>query len=156
MPYASIGRTIAAACLAAAVFAAGAQTMYKWVDEKGTTHFSEHPPPDGKKAAKVEPKVTPPSAPATAPPKNDAQLWRAQEAEFRKRQVERGQRDQAEQRERAERGQQCSEARSRLTFLQNTNRIYRDNDDGTRSYMTEAQRESALARQRNAVKEQCD
>lgn len=156
MPYASTGRTLAAACLALAAFAAGAQTMYKWVDEKGTTHFSEHPPPDGKKAAKVEPKVTPPSSPATAAPKSDAQSWRAQEAEFRKRQVERGQRDQAEQRERAERGQQCSEARRRLTSLQNTNLIYRDNEDGTRSYLNEAQRESAITRQREAIREVCD
>ena len=41
-----------------------AQAMYKWVDEKGVTHYSEHPPADAKlekKAAKVTPRVTPPS-----------------------------------------------------------------------------------------------
>lgn len=156
MPHASTGRTVAAACLALAAFAAGAQTMYKWVDEKGTTHFSEHPPPDGKKAARVEPKVTPPSSPAAAPPKNDSQSWRAQEAEFRKRQVERGQRDQAEQRERVERGQQCSEARRRLASLLNSSRIYRDHEDGTRTYLNEAQRDATVAEQRARVKEHCD
>lgn len=159
MPHASTGRTVAAACLALAAFAAGvagAQAMYKWVDEKGTTHFSEHPPPDGKKAARVEPKVTPPSSPAAAPPKNDSQSWRAQEAEFRKRQVERGQRDQAEQRERAERGQQCSEARRRLASLLNSSRIYRDHEDGTRTYLNEAQRDATVAEQRARVKEHCD
>ena len=156
MPYASTGRAVASACLALAAFAAGAQAMYKWVDEKGTTHFSEYPPPDGAKASKVEPKVTPPSSPATAPAKNNAEAWRAQETEFRKRQVERGQRDQAEQRERDERGQQCAQARRRLTFLQNTNRIHRDNEDGTRSFLTEAQRDAAIARARDAIKEKCD
>ena len=156
MPYASTGRAVAGACLALAAFAAGAQAMYKWVDEKGTTHFSEYPPPDGAKASKVEPKVTPPSSPAAAPSKNNAESWRAQETEFRKRQVERGQRDQAEQRERAEREQLCSQARRRLASLLNTSRIYRDHEDGTRTYMNEAQRDSTVAAQRATDKEHCD
>ena len=156
MPYASTGRAVASACLALAAFAAGAQAMYKWVDEKGTTHFSEYPPPDGAKASKVEPKVTPPSSPAAASAKNNAESWRAQETEFRKRQVERGQRDQAEQRERAEREQLCSQARRRLASLLNSSRIYRDHEDGTRSYLNEAQRDSAVAGQRATVKEHCD
>ncbi len=155
MPHASIRRAVAAACLALAAATAGAQAMYKWVDEKGTTHFSEHPPPDGK-AAKVEPKVTPPSSPAAGPAKSNAETWRAQETEFRKRQVERGQRDQAEQRERAEREQACSQARRRLASLLNSSRIYRDHEDGTRTYLSEAQRESTVAAARATVKEHCD
>ena len=156
MPDASTRRAIATACLALAAFAAGAQSMYKWVDEKGTTHFSEHPPPDGAKASKVAPKVTPPSSPAAGPAKSNAEAWRAQETEFRKRQVERGQRDQAEQRERAEREQLCSQARRRLASLLNSSRIYRDHEDGTRTYLNEAQRDSAVAGQRATVKEHCD
>ena len=155
MPYAAPGRALAAACFALAAFASGAQTMYKWVDEKGTTHFSENPPPDGK-ASKIEPKVTPRSSPAATPPKSDSEAWRAQEAEFRKRQIDRGQREQSEEREKGERAQGCATARRRLAFLQNTHRIYRDNEDGTRSYMDDAQREAALARQRELVREQCD
>ncbi|HUP98253.1 MAG TPA: DUF4124 domain-containing protein [Usitatibacter sp.] len=154
MPHVAIGRAVALAC-AALAFTAGAQTMYKWVDEKGTTHFSEHPPPDGKKASKVEPKVTPPSS---EPPsqKNDPSTWKKQEADFRKRHVERGQREQASERERAERGAECDRAKRRLVFLQNTHRIYRDNADGTRSYMTDPERDAEMARQRDAVKAQCD
>jgi len=155
MPHVAPGRALAAACVAAFACAAGAQTMYKWVDEKGTTHFSESPPPDGKKATKVEPKVTPPSAPVAAP-KSNPEKWREQEADFRRRQLERGQRDQAEARERAEKGQECADARRRLAFLQGTHRIYRDNDDGTRSYLTDAQRDSEIAQQRGRIKDLCD
>jgi hypothetical protein len=154
MPDPAIGRTLAIACLALAAVTAGAQTMYKWVDEKGTTHFSENPPPDGKKATKIEPKVTPPSSPATA--KDGPEAWRAQEADFRRRQIERGQREQAEGRDKALRAQNCAEARRRLATLQNTHRIYRDNEDGTRSYMTDEQRDAAIARLREAARENCD
>ena len=129
--------------------------MYKWVDEKGVTHFSEQPPPDGKKASKVEPKVTPPSSDAT-PARADAKTWREQETEFRKRQIERGQRDQAEERARAERGDRCERAKRRIAFLTNTHRIHRDNADGTRSFMTDSERDAEMARAREYAREQCD
>jgi len=95
MPHAATGRALAA-CLLLAAFSAVAQTMYRWVDEKGVTHFSESPPPDGSKASKVEPKVTPPSSPQAAPARNDPDAWKAQDAEFRRRQIDR-QRDAARQ-----------------------------------------------------------
>ncbi len=155
MPDLAIGRALAAACVALAAFSAGAQTMYKWVDEKGTTHFSQDPPPDGKAASKVEPKVTPPSSGAVAP-KGNTETWRAQDAEFRKRQIERGQREQAESREKAERAQNCSQARRRLGALERASRIYRENDDGTRTYLEESQREATIAEARGMVKEHCD
>ena len=45
MPDTAIERAlILGACLALAAGVADAQ-MYKWVDEKGTTHYSESPPP---------------------------------------------------------------------------------------------------------------
>ena len=133
MPHIAPRRALAAACLAAFACAAGAQAMYKWVDEKGTTHFSEHPPPDGRKASKVEPKVTPPSAPAAAS-RDNPQKWREQEADFRKRQLERSQREQADARDSAERAQQCSDARRRLAHYESMNRIFVTNEDGTRVY----------------------
>ena len=154
MPHAAAGRALALA-LALAAFSAGAQTMYKWVDEKGTTHFSENPPPDGKKATKVEPKVIPPS-PEAAAPRNDPQSWRKQEADFRKRQVESRQREEADARERAERAQNCERAKRRIAFLTNTHRIHRDNADGTRSYMTDAERDAEMAEVREYVRKRCD
>lgn len=154
MPHIAPRRALAAACLAAFACAAGAQAMYKWVDEKGTTHFSEHPPPDGRKASKVEPKVTPPSAPAAAS-RDNPQKWREQEADFRKRQLERSQREQADAQESAERAAQCSDARRRLAHYESMNRIFDTKEDGTRVYYNEAQREAFIARLRETVKDRC-
>ena len=133
---------------------AAAAQMYKWVDEKGVTHFSENPPADGTKATTVEPRVTPPSGPVAPPKGTNSESWRSQESEFKKRQIERGQRDQAEAREAAQKQERCDEARRKLAFY-STGRIFRDNPDGTRTWMEESQRESMLERQRAVVKESC-
>ena len=45
--------------------------------------------------------------------------------------------------------------RSRVAFLRNTNRIYRDNPDGTRTWMDEAEREREIARETDAESEAC-
>ena len=160
MSHSSIGRTLAAALLALAVSPAGAQTMYKWVDEKGTTHFSESPPPEDAKtktkATKVEPKVIPPSSPDAAKARDTPEAWKAQEAEFRRRQLERGQREKAEGQDKAKRAYECNRARERLANLTNSHRIYRDNPDGTRSYMSDSVREENMANQREIIKQTCD
>jgi hypothetical protein len=109
-----------------------AQTMYKWVDEKGVTHFSEHPPPDAKtekKATKVTPKVTPPSGGGAY----DPNAWKSKEAEAKKRSVDRGQQEQAEARNAAKRAEQCDRARARVAFLKDVNVLFRTNPDGTRT-----------------------
>jgi hypothetical protein len=158
MPYASIGRALgAAALLALAIAPVGAQTMYKWVDEKGTTHFSESPPPEGSKtkATKVEPKVTPPSAPDAAKSRDNPEAWKAQEAEFKRRQLERGQRDKAEGQDKAKREYECNRARERLANLTNSHRIYKDNPDGTRTFMSDSAREENMANQRDIIRQTC-
>lgn len=130
------------------------QTMYKWVDEKGTTHFSEHPPPDAKtekKATKVTPRVTPPASPGAY----DPNAWKAKESEARKRRVDSGVREKSETQDREKRAATCDRARSRLTFLQNSHRIFRDNPDGTRTYMDDSQRDAEVARARQAAEDSC-
>ena len=147
---------ILGACLALAAGVASAQ-MYKWVDEKGTTHYSESPPPDDAKTkvkpTKVEPKVIPPSSSSAY--KEGQEKWRSQEAEFRKRQMDRGQRDRAEGEDKAKRAHECENQRSRLASLQNTARFYRDNPDGTRSYMSDSAREENMANQRDIIRQTC-
>ena len=153
MPDLAIGRALALACAFAAL-GAGAQTMYKWVDEKGVTHFSEQPPADAKsekKATKVTPKVTPPSSGGAY----DPNAWKAKEAEAKKRSVDRGQQEQAEAKDAAQRAETCNRARSRLSFLQNTHVIYRDNPDGSRTFMEDKQRDAEVAKARQVADEAC-
>ena len=80
-------RRIAAALAAVAALAASGQAMYRWVDEKGVTHFSQHPPPDGK-AQKVEVKPSGP-APRAVPP----DTWKQRDLDSRARRLERKARD---------------------------------------------------------------
>jgi hypothetical protein len=150
MPYLALGRALAAAALLACV-PATAQTMYKWVDEKGVTHFSETPPPGDRKAAKVTPKVTPSGNPSAYDPHG----WKTREAESTKLRVDRGLQDQAAAQDREKRAVACERARSRIAFLQNTHRIHRDNPDGTRTYLGDAEREVEVVRAREAAAEYC-
>lgn len=144
--------TLALALLLAAP-GAGAQAIYQWKDEKGVTHFSEHPPPDDRaKASKVAPKVTPPGNPGAYNP----EAWRARDAEAKQRQVERGKGEQVEARDRARREAACNRARGRLSMLQNTQIIYKDNSDGTRTFMDDKQRDAEMGRAREAIREYCN
>lgn len=153
MPHLATGRALVLLAAFAAA-AAGAQTMYKWVDEKGTTHFSERPPPDEKtekKASKVTPKVVPPSGGGAY----DPNAWKSKEAEARKRQVDRGQQESAQAKDAAKRADVCDRARSRVAFLENSGRIFRDNPDGSRTFMEDKQREAEIARAREVANEAC-
>ena len=154
MPDLEIGRTLALA-LALAAVPAGAQTMYKWKDEKGVTHFSEHPPADAKAekgATKVTPKVVPPSGGGAY----DPNAWKTRDADAKKRQIERGKGEQAEAKDREQRQAACNRARSRLSMLQNTQILYRDQPDGKRTYMDDSERNAEMGRARDAIREHCD
>jgi hypothetical protein len=153
MPDVAAGRALALVA-ALACFGAEAQTMYKWKDEKGVTHFSEHPPPDEKtqkKASKVEPKVIPPSGGGAY----DPNAWKARDAEAKKQRVDRGRQEQAEAQDRAKRAEQCDRARVRIANLTNATRVFRDNPDGTRTYFEDKERAAEIARAREAAEEVC-
>lgn len=153
MPDLATGRAVALAALLA-VLPAAAQTMYKWVDEKGVTHFSQEPPPDAKsekKAIKVTPKVTPPSGGGAY----DPNAWKAKDAEAKKRGVERGQQAQADAKDDAQKAQACDRARSRLEFLRHVGPIFHTNPDGTRTYMEDKAREAEVARAKEVEARAC-
>ena len=153
MPDPAIGRALALLAVIATLPAV-AQTMYKWVDEKGVTHFSESPPPDAKlekKATKVTPKVVPPSGGGAY----DPNAWKNREAEAKKRSVDRGQQEQAEAKDAAKRAEQCDRARARVAFLKDVNVLFRTNPDGTRTYLEDKQREAEIAQAQQVVNETC-
>lgn len=58
-----------ALAFAACLPALAAAQMYKWVDEKGVTHYSESPPPTGKsETVPIKPRAAPAPEPAKAMP----------------------------------------------------------------------------------------
>lgn len=107
--------------------AASGATIYKWVDEKGVTHYSESQPPQTKsKPIEVQ------TAPATSGGKVGAtggKTSREQELEFQKLQEEREATAIKEERERqaaksaeADKTRKCAEAKARLAYLQGQRR----------------------------------
>jgi hypothetical protein len=157
MPHAAPGRAlIRCACAAAllALAAAPAQAIYKWVDEKGVTHFSDDPPPDGSKASKIEPKVTPPSS--NAKPRDD---WKAKSQEARQKEIERDQKDANDKarahNESAVRQNRCAQAQRDVQVLESQRPVFTRNDKGEKAYVDDKERASELAASRRTVEANC-
>lgn len=156
MPHASTRRAVtAAAALCAAMAFAPAHGIYKWVDEKGVTHFSEHPPPDGRKATKVEPKVTPPSSPAAKPVD-----WKQRELDARQRKLEKEQKEDfrkaTEHNEGARRQNRCAYARQQVGILSTQVPVYSTNERGERAYLEDRDRAAELAQWKREIEATCD
>jgi uncharacterized phage protein gp47/JayE len=142
-------RAIALA-VAMAACAASAQQMYKWVDEKGVTHFSETPPPDGNKGAtKIEVKPGGSEKPG-------ADNWRQRDLESRQRRAKEGvEEESAKRAEESQRAGRCSEAQRQVDGFTNNVRVYHLDEKGQRVYLDEKQRETELARWRQDVEKYC-
>ena len=130
-------------------FAAAAQTMYKWVDEKGVTHFSESPPPDGK-AAKIEVKPV-----GNEAPRSDD--WKQRDLESRQRRAAKEAVDsEVQKREQQMRGSRCSTARRELDGLKNARRFYKIDAKGERVYVEDAERPALIERREQEARKYCD
>ena len=122
---------ILAAAFTAAVAPASAQ-VFKWVDERGVTHYGERPPQGGK-ASEVPDKLgTPGGVPArpTAPPPRDAAAAPPQ----------------MEKTEETRRREQCDQQRELLDRL-----VKNELSSGK----VQMDRADAIARQEKLVAEQC-
>jgi hypothetical protein len=129
---------------------AGAVTMYKCVDAKGVTHYSEQPVA-GCKGREVDIRpVPPPSGTQTQPGDiNDS------EREFRKRQIERGRKEEAEAAEAKKRAQRCAAAKNELERLGLIRRPYAINAKGEREFLDEAAIAARNAKQQEEVRKAC-
>lgn len=156
MPHAAARRVArAAACAALALGAAAAHAqVYKWVDDKGRTHYGEKPP-EGAKASEVA-RPVPPSDPKAV---QDPEAWRRMELEARKQRLERqrqGAREEAQEaRAAAERERRCRNARVALDRLDNVQGLYRYDEKGGRRYYTDAERDDERRKAKAAVAENC-
>ncbi len=128
-----------------------AAQVYKWVDEKGTTHYGEHPP-QGRKAQEVEQHL---AKPDPAPRKADQPNWKEKDLEFRSRRIETEQAEaKRKQREDAQR-QTCNQARDQLGQMKLAHRLYRLDDKGGRVFQSDEERSASIARLEQLVSERC-
>ena len=110
--------------------------MYKCVDERGVTRYTDSAAPGCKEVAI---RGSPPISGSIQAPSED--LAR-KEAEFRRRQVER---EEGAAREQQAAAQRCMQLRREQTILATSRRIVRMNEKGEATYVEDAARDQRLA-----------
>ncbi len=128
--------------------------IYKWVDEDGRVQFGDRPPPEGTNSDEVVMRNQGPVSEVAAP---------VNRKEARERLLEQYQRERAEKKEAAakkreekkQRAALCSYARSRVTRYLESGSLYRNAPNQERKYLTDQERDTALARARADVKKWC-
>lgn len=134
-----------------------AAQVYKWVDDKGITHYSESPPPEKKDQAK---KIDT-AAPAGFGISNAKAAKSAQdlETEFKQRRVAREQETQKEAKaasdERKEAERKCNKARRSVAELRNPVPLYDFNEKGEKVYIEDDQRKAAIEADEADIKRYC-
>lgn len=121
--------------------AADAASMYKCVDARGVTHYSEKPVP-GCKGGEVDIRPLPPPSGKERPEARDLS---EQEREFRRRQLERGEAERKAAAEAQARERRCSSLRAELARYHAARRVVQTDSKGERSYMDDAERERRMA-----------
>ena len=142
--------------LAAAVPLASAQA-YKWKDASGRIQYSDTPPPPGAKDVQQLRKAAP-SATASGGASTPARSAAEQDAEFRKRLVEK-QEAEAKQAKAAEeeqtRARNCTQAKGQLAALDSGGRMVQLNAQGERIALDDAERERARQDSLKAIDTWC-
>lgn len=120
--------------------------MYKCVDQRGVVSYSDKPSP-GCKGGPVDIQPIPPLSGQVSRPA--ARTPSQQDADFKRRQIERERQESMAKTAQAER---CQRVRQEIAWLSGGTRVSRINDAGERVYMDDATREARLTQLRQAVR----
>jgi hypothetical protein len=129
---------------------AGAAPMYKCVDAKGVTHYSEQPVA-GCKGKEVDIRPVPPPSGTQSQPGDLGE----REREFRQRQIERGRKEEADAAEAKARQQRCNAAKNQLARLNEIRRPYELNAKGERVFLDDAAMAVRKEKQQEEVRKAC-
>lgn len=138
-----------------------AAAQYVWLDEKGTRQFSDQPPPSSVPAARIlkQPggiSSAPTAAQSSAAPVHAEKTTAEKNADFRKRQLEREEKEKkaAEEAKLAsDKARNCERAQEYQRSLEAGVRISRTDRNGERSYLSDEQRERELNETRRMLNE---
>jgi hypothetical protein len=120
--------------------------MYKCVDERGVTHYTDKPRPDCK-GGKVNIQASPPASGQAAPASRPD--ISSQDADFKRRQIER---EQADVNEKAAQQQRCSRLRQEHAWLSSPGRLTRTDAQGRRVFIDDATRDARLVQVNEALR----
>ncbi len=119
--------------------------MYKCVDERGVTHYTDKPRP-GCSGGPVDIRPIPPVSGQESSRSNSLA---GEDADFKRRQI---QREQAEARERTAAAHRCANLRSEYALLDSGVPIIKSNERGERVYMEDATRDARMAQIREQMR----
>jgi hypothetical protein len=140
----------AAVAVVLALCAQGAAAqMYKCVDARGVTHYADKPTP-GCANTEVDIRASPPISGRLAPPAENAAQ---QEADFRRRRLEREEAERSERAQRAELESRCASLRQEHALLASGRRLVQFDARGERVYVEDSVRERRLAEVQAALQE---
>jgi hypothetical protein len=125
-------------------FPAWAQ-MYKCVDERGVTHYTDKPRPDCK-GGKVDIRPIPSISGKGSPASRDLA---SQDADFKRRQIERGE---SEAKDKAALDQRCARLRREESWLTHGGRITYTDAQGKREFIDDATRDTRLGQLREQLR----
>ena len=121
-----------------------ASQVYKWVDDKGVTHFGAQPP-QGLEATTINTATPPPRpSPVEPTPTVDTQ----QQAIDKKVKAQVAEQD-------AERKKYCENARTNLAQLENNPRVRIQGDDGELRRIGEDERQERITELKKSITENC-
>jgi len=125
--------------------------VYKWVDEKGVTHYSELPPPDGK-GQKVELKPSGPAEGVSPSP----EVWKQREGELRRARLEKERQEEArEKRDSAARKAHCARAWRQLRTLEAQAPVWSLNEKKEQVFISDADRAREIENWKKTIREDC-
>jgi hypothetical protein len=131
---------------------AAGESIYKWVDEQGVTHYSAANPAD-KKAQQLKTQAAPPTVDAG----NQSQSmknWQADQS-LKNFKEKRDRQEAAENQQKAERERRCAIAKQRLGMLQEQIRLFHTNSKGEKVYWEEDERKAETKRMQEEVNNNC-
>ena len=145
--------SIFAVALALAASQVFAQQVYKWVDEKGVTHYGERPP-DEKKASKVDTK-----SPTGDTVKEAPQSWKDRALDAKRQGGEKDEADdyarKKQQYDENRRKDACAVAKRELAVMETKAPVFTFTEKGERTYIEDKDRPAAIAKARRDVDTYC-
>ena len=143
-------RLVLAAALALAAAPAAAQ-IYKCVDARGVTRYTDQPQP-GCKGGEVKIEAQPPVSGTLSVPRRDAG---SEERDFQRRRMDEARIREAEAYTRAKQEQQCAQLQGELRRLESGLRVVRPDDKGGLEYMEDQERDRRAAQLRDEIAQKC-
>lgn len=144
---------LAAVAVLTAGSLASASEIYKWIDEDGNVHYGDKPVVQAERVAIVSRPTDNARVQAQAQERADARARAAEEAMAAAAAEPSPEQLMAEARERE---QKCSTYKDRLQKFVTSRRLYREDENGERVYLDEAETQAARERVENRVAEYCN